>query len=139
MRMKLTKRTVEAIAGGEADVLLWDDTLRGFGVKEKRGIRPDGSNPCRHVETYPERFARALPVAGRAGSAGCGPTGGRREGRAPVIGACARSPSPAAGPCAGSMWIWPEAVFAFPRRRSAKAWSHLVRQVSANAGSLSSR
>ncbi len=40
MRMKLTKRTVEAIAVGEADVLLWDDTLRGFGVKvTPKGVR----------------------------------------------------------------------------------------------------
>lgn len=40
MRMKLTKRTVEAIAVGDADVLLWDDTLRGFGVKvTPKGVR----------------------------------------------------------------------------------------------------
>lgn len=44
MRMKLTKRTVEGIAVGEADVLVWDDALRGFAplnliveVKGQRG------------------------------------------------------------------------------------------------------
>jgi hypothetical protein len=39
MRIKLTKRMVEAIAVGEADVLVWDDTLRGFGVK----VTPKGA------------------------------------------------------------------------------------------------
>ncbi len=28
--------------------------VKFFGWAEKRGLRPDGSNPCRHVEKYPE-------------------------------------------------------------------------------------
>jgi len=43
-----------------------------FGWAEKRGLRPDGSNPCRHVEKYPEgRRERFLSQAelGRLGDA----------------------------------------------------------------------
>lgn len=39
MRMKLTKRAVESLGVGQADILVWDDTLRGFGVK----ITPKGA------------------------------------------------------------------------------------------------
>ena len=43
-----------------------------FGWAEKHGLRPDGSNPCRHVEKYPEeRRERFLSQAelGRLGDA----------------------------------------------------------------------
>ncbi len=39
MRMKLTKRAVESLGIGQADILVWDDTLRGFGVK----VTPKGA------------------------------------------------------------------------------------------------
>ena len=43
-----------------------------FNLAEKWGLRPDGSNPCRHVERYPERkMERFLSVEemGRLGGA----------------------------------------------------------------------
>jgi integrase len=39
MRMKLTKRAVEGLAAGESDLLMWDEAVRGFGVK----VTPKGA------------------------------------------------------------------------------------------------
>jgi integrase len=38
-KVKITKRSVDAIASGVSDVYLWDDELRGFGLK----VTPSGS------------------------------------------------------------------------------------------------
>jgi integrase len=94
MRIKLTKRMVEAIAVGEADVLVWDDTLRGFGVK----VTPKGARVYvlqysfggrsrrvtigRHGELTVEEARRKALVLRAAVANGADPAGVRATDRA---------------------------------------------------------
>ena len=61
MKMRLTKRSVEAIEPAESDVLVWDADLPGFGVK----VTPRGART--YVLQYSRRDRTRRCTIGRHG------------------------------------------------------------------------
>jgi integrase len=73
LKAKLTKRSVEAIAPGASDVLLWDSEISGFGVK----VTPKGSRI--YLLQYSRRNRDRRVTIGRHGDGGFTADQARRE------------------------------------------------------------
>ncbi len=67
--MALTLRTVNAQKPRasrtrlELPIAAWRCCPRMMNLAETWGLRPDGSNPCRHVEKFPERAPKPFLTA----------------------------------------------------------------------------